>query len=106
DANEVPVLADLTVNGRLRKVVMMANRNGFFYINDRATGEFIRARAVVHTTWSTEIGRDGRPVVNPGQEPTESGTVTCPGLYGGTNFMSPSVDAKRGLFSLPHPDTG
>jgi alcohol dehydrogenase (cytochrome c) len=105
DANEVPVLADLTVNGRLRKVVMMANRNGFFYINDRATGEFIRARPFVHTTWSNEIGRDGRPVVNPGQEPTESGTVTCPGLYGGTNFMSPSFDAKRGLFFVTARET-
>ena len=105
DANEVPVLADLTVNGRMRKVVMMANRNGFFYINDRATGEFIRARPFVQTTWSNEIGKDGRPVVNPGQEPTESGTVTCPGLYGGTNFMSPSFDTRRGLFFVTARET-
>jgi len=105
DANEVPVLADLTVNGRSRKVVMMANRNGFFYINDRATGEFIRARPFVHTTWSNEIGKDGRPITNSGQEPTESGTVTCPGLYGGTNFMSPSFDARRGLFFVTARET-
>jgi len=105
DANEVPVLADLTINRRARKVVMMANRNGFFYVNDRITGEFLRARPFVHTTWSNEIGRDGRPVLNPGQEPTESGTVTCPGLYGGTNFMSPSFDAKRGLFFVTARET-
>jgi alcohol dehydrogenase (cytochrome c) len=105
DANEVPVLADLTVNGRMRKVVMMANRNGFFYINDRTTGEFIRARPFVQTTWSNEIGKDGRPVLNPGQEPSESGTVTCPGLYGGTNFMSPSFDARRGLFFVTARET-
>jgi alcohol dehydrogenase (cytochrome c) len=105
DANEVPVLADIAVNGRPRKVVMMANRNGFFYVNDRMTGEFIRARPFVHTTWSNEIGRDGRPVLNPGQEPTEAGTVTCPGLYGGTNFMSPSFDAKRGLFFVTARET-
>jgi alcohol dehydrogenase (cytochrome c) len=105
DANEVPVLADIAVNGRPRKVVMMANRNGFFYVNDRITGEFIRARPFVQTTWSSEIGRDGRPVVNPGQEPTEAGTVTCPGLYGGTNFMSPSFDAKRGLFFVTARET-
>ena len=67
DANEIPVLADITVNGRPRKVVMMGNRNGFFYVNDRVTGEFIRARPFVHTTWSSEIGRDGRPVLNPGR---------------------------------------
>jgi alcohol dehydrogenase (cytochrome c) len=105
DANEVPVLADIAVNGRSRKVVMMANRNGFFYVNDRITGEFIRARPFVQTTWSSEIGRDGRPVLNPGQEPTEAGTVTCPGLYGGTNFMSPSFDAKRGLFFVTARET-
>jgi alcohol dehydrogenase (cytochrome c) len=105
DANEVPVLADIAVNGRPRKVVMMANRNGFFYVNDRITGEFIRARPFVQTTWSSEIGRDGRPVLNPGQEPTEAGTVTCPGLYGGTNFMSPSFDAKRGLFFVTARET-
>jgi alcohol dehydrogenase (cytochrome c) len=99
------VLADITVNGRPRKVVMMANRNGFFYVNDRMTGEFIRARPFVHTTWSNEIGRDGRPVLNPGQEPTEAGTVTCPGLYGGTNFMSPSFDATRGLFFVTARET-
>jgi alcohol dehydrogenase (cytochrome c) len=84
---------------------MMANRNGFFYVNDRITGEFIRARPFVQTTWSSEIGRDGRPVQNPGQEPTEAGTVTCPGLYGGTNFMSPSFDAKRGLFFVTARET-
>jgi len=105
DANEIPVLADITVNGRPRKVVMMANRNGFFYVNDRVTGEFIRARPFVHTTWSNEIGRDGRPVLNPGQEPTEAGTVTCPGLYGGTNFQSPSFDATRGLFFVTARET-
>jgi alcohol dehydrogenase (cytochrome c) len=105
DANEVPVLADITVNGRPRKVVMMANRNGFFYVNDRITGEFLRARPFVTTTWSNEIGRDGRPVLNPEQEPTETGTVTCPGLYGGTNFMSPSFDATRGLFFVTARET-
>ena len=105
DANEIPVLADITVNGRARKVVMMANRNGFFYVNDRITGEFIRARSFVHTTWSNEIGRDGRPVLNPGQEPTATGTVTCPGLYGGTNFQSPSFDAGRGLFFVTARET-
>jgi len=105
DANEVPVLADITINGRARRVVMMANRNGFFYVNDRITGEFIRARPFVHTTWSNEIGRDGRPVLNPGQEPTEAGTVTCPGLYGGTNFQSPSFDPTRGLFFVTARET-
>jgi alcohol dehydrogenase (cytochrome c) len=105
DANEIPVLADLTVNGRARKVVMMANRNGFFYVLDRATGEFLLARPFVNTTWSTEIDKTGKPIALPGHEPTEAGTVTCPDWYGGTNFMSPSFDPTRGLFFVTARET-
>jgi alcohol dehydrogenase (cytochrome c) len=98
DANEIPVLADLPIAGRPRKVVMMANRNGFFYVLDRLTGEFLLGKPFVNTTWAKEIGPDGKPRTLPGQEPTEAGTVTCPDWYGGTNFMSPSYDAARRLF--------
>lgn len=105
DANEIPVLADLTVNGRPRKVVMMANRNGFFYVLDRLTGEFLLGKPFVNTTWAREIGPDGRPRLLPDQEPTEAGTVTCPDWYGGTNFMSPSFDASRRLFFVTARET-
>src|SRR5204862_639037 len=102
---EIPVLADLTFNGRLRKVVMMANRNGFFYVLDRLTGEFLLGKPFVNTTWAKEIGPDGKPRLLPDQEPTETGTVTCPDWYGGTNFMSPSYDASRRLFFVTARET-
>jgi alcohol dehydrogenase (cytochrome c) len=105
DANEVPVLADLPIGGRTRKVVMMANRNGFFYVLDRLTGEYLLGKPFVNTTWAKEIGPDGRPRVLPDQEPTDAGTVTCPDLYGGTNFMSPSYDASRKLFFVTARET-
>jgi len=105
DANEVPVLADLTIGGRPRKVVMMANRNGFFYVNDRATGEFLLARPFVNTTWAKEIAPDGTPRVLPNSDPTDAGTITCPDWYGGTNFMSPSYDAARRLFFVTARET-
>ena len=105
DANEVPVLADLTVGGRPRKVVMMANRNGFFYVNDRVTGEFLLGKPFVNTTWAKEIAPDGKPRVLPDSEPNEAGTVTCPDWYGGTNFMSPSYDAARRLFFVTARET-
>ncbi|HEY2152435.1 MAG TPA: PQQ-dependent dehydrogenase, methanol/ethanol family [Vicinamibacterales bacterium] len=105
DANEVPVLADLTIGGRPRKVVMMANRNGFFYVNDRATGEFLLGKPFVNVTWAKEIAANGRPVVLPNTDPTDAGTVTCPDWYGGTNFMSPSYDAARGLFFVTARET-
>ena len=74
------------------KSVMVANRNGFLYVLDRVTGKFIHAKPFVHQTWAKEIGADGRPVELPDQRPTAKGTLTCPDLFGGTNFMSPSFD--------------
>ena len=59
DATQVPVLADFTVNGVMRKTLMMANRNGFFYTVDRSNGSLIRSRAFVRTTWAEKIGDDG-----------------------------------------------
>ena len=91
DSTQVPVLADLTIGGQPRKVVMFANRNGFFYVLDRVTGKVIVAKPFVETTWAKEIGADGRPVLLPGHLPDEDGEKTCPDLGGGTNFMSPSL---------------
>ncbi len=105
DATEIPVLADLPIAGRPRKVVMMANRNGFFYVLDRETGQFILGKPFVNTTWARELNADGKPVVIPDHDPTEAGTVTCPDLYGGTNFMSPSFDPTRRLFFVTARET-
>jgi alcohol dehydrogenase (cytochrome c) len=105
DSNEVPVLANLTLGGRERKVVMMANRNGFFYVLDRLSGEFLLGKPFVNTTWAREIGPDGKPKILPDQDPTETGTVTCPDWYGGTNFMSPSYDPTRRLFFVTARET-
>ena len=105
DANQIPVLADLRMDEGVRRVVMVANRNGFFYVLDRATGEFLLGKPFVNTTWAKEIDRDGRPIVLPDQEVTAAGTLTCPGDHGGTNFMSPSFDPVRGLFFVTAQET-
>jgi alcohol dehydrogenase (cytochrome c) len=98
DATEVPILADLTIAGQPRKVVMFANRNGFYYTLDRTTGKPIVARPFVETTWAKEVGADGRPVLLPGNMPSEKGSVTCPDLVGGTNFWPPSFDPATRTF--------
>ena len=98
DATQMPVLADLRIAGRLRKVVMVANRNGFFYTLDRATGKVIVAKPFVKTTWAKEVDVNGRPVQLPGQIPSEQGTHICPDALGGTNFMSPAFNPTLGLF--------
>ena len=98
DATEVPILADLPIGGQTRKVVMFANRNGFYYTLDRTNGKLIVAKPFVVTTWAKEIGADGRPVLIPGHTPDEKGEVTCPDLTGGTNFWQPSFDPSTRLF--------
>src|SRR5258705_169550 len=86
DATEVPVLADLTIAGQPRKVVMLANRNGFFYTLDRTNGKLIVGKPYVVTTWAKEIGADGRPGILPGYVPDEKGSLTCPDVTGAPNF--------------------
>jgi alcohol dehydrogenase (cytochrome c) len=98
DATEVPILADLTINGQLRKTVMFANRNGFYYTLDRTNGRVIVARPFVQTTWAKAIDAQGRPMLEPGHTPDEKGEVTCPDLTGGTNFWPPSFDPRTNLF--------
>jgi alcohol dehydrogenase (cytochrome c) len=65
---------------------------------DRTDGTFLRAFPFARQTWASGIGEDGRPIEIPGQRPSPQGTLTCPDLYGGTNFMSPSFDPGAGLF--------
>ena len=102
DANQIPVLTDLRLQGRQRKVVMVASRNGFFYSFDRATGELLLAKPFTATPWARDIGKDGRPIVlntgfiAPGK--TEADTTCVPDNYGGANFAPPSYDPARGLF--------
>ena len=96
DSNHVPVLADVTIGGRPRKVVMVANRNGFFYTLDRTNGELLVARPYITTAWAKEIGKDGKPIVlNDGVIPpggSEATTPCVPDFRGGTVFNPPSYD--------------
>jgi alcohol dehydrogenase (cytochrome c) len=77
---------------------MTANRNGFFYTLDRTNGALLRARPFVRTTWAQEVGRDGRPILLEANRIGPEGTVTCPDVGGGTNWMSPSFNPATGLF--------
>ncbi|MFN8059741.1 MAG: PQQ-dependent dehydrogenase, methanol/ethanol family [Vicinamibacterales bacterium] len=98
DANQIPVLADLTIDGAPRKVVIVANRNAFYYVLDRATGEFLVGRAYAKQTWAKGLDGKGRPIVIPGTEPSEKGTLVYPSLQGATNWFSPTFSPQTGLF--------
>ncbi|MFN7922895.1 MAG: PQQ-dependent dehydrogenase, methanol/ethanol family [Bryobacteraceae bacterium] len=98
DATQIPVLVDVTVRGRLRKAVLVANRNGFYYVLDRATGEFLHGVPYVKQTWAKGLDDRGRPIVIPGTDPTEEGVLVWPSLHGGTNWFSPSYSPATKLF--------
>jgi alcohol dehydrogenase (cytochrome c) len=98
DANETPVLVDAQENGTVRRLLLQANRNGFFYVLDRANGKFLRATPFVKKlNWATGIDASGRPILS-GRIPSAKGTLICPGINGATNWFSPSYNPETGLF--------
>jgi alcohol dehydrogenase (cytochrome c) len=106
DATQVPILADAMFGGRARKLLLHANRNGFFYALDRATGEFLLAKAYVKQTWAKEIDAKGRPVRVPGTLPTIEGVAVWPGVTGGQNWYSPSYSPLTGLYYVAAQEQG
>jgi alcohol dehydrogenase (cytochrome c) len=99
DATQVPVLVDMEWQGRPRKLMLWANRNGFFYVLDRVTGQFLLGKPFVKQTWAFEIDRNGRPMKNPEFWPKPmGGIVVYPGTQGGTNWYPPSYSPRTGLF--------
>ena len=99
DATEIPVLVDANFQGQPRKLLLHADRNGFFYVFDRTNGKLLLAKQFLkELTWASGIGADGRPILKPNQEPTAAGTRVCPSQDGATNFYSPSFNPSTGLF--------
>ena len=98
DATEIPVIADLSVRGKPRKVIAMANRNAFYYLLDRETGEYLVGTPYAKQTWAKGLDDKGRPQVLPGSEPSIEGTLVWPSLQGATNWFSPSFDQTKSMF--------
>jgi alcohol dehydrogenase (cytochrome c) len=98
DSVQVPVLANINWLGQPRKVMMWANRNGFFYVLDRNSGKFLQGKPFVKVTWARGLDEEGRPMRVSGMEPSAEGTLIYPGPAGGTNWWSPSFSPRTGLF--------
>jgi alcohol dehydrogenase (cytochrome c) len=78
---------------------LQANRNGFFYVFDRTNGELLLGEKFVdRLNWATGIGKDGRPIVVPGLEPTHDGTKVCPNVLGAANWPSVAFNPATRLF--------
>ena len=87
DAMQPSALVDVSWQGQPRKLLVQANRNGYFYVLDRTNGKFLLGEQYVKTvTWASGLTPEGRPIVVPGMEPTREGKRVCPSLEGASNW--------------------
>ena len=101
DANQTPALVDAAFRGKPRKLLLHGDRNGFFYVLDRLTGEFLLGEPFVkNITWASGLDKNGRPVYIPGYQPTPEGTRVCPAVTGATNWPATAFSPATGLYYL------
>ncbi len=99
DAQETPVVLDAPWQGQPRRLLIQANRNGFFYVLDRTNGELLLARQFLkNLNWAKGIDAKGRPILNELKENADGETYVCPGFQGGTNWFSTSFNPGTGLY--------
>ncbi len=97
DATQTPILVDLEFDGRRRKLILWPNRNAFFYVLDRESGQFLRATAFARQTWAERIDEHGRPVRIPGMLPSEDGILVYPSVNGAANWWSTTFSPRTEL---------
>jgi quinohemoprotein ethanol dehydrogenase len=95
------ISADLTIDGRQRKVLMQAPKNGFFYVLDRATGEFISAEAHVFQNWNEGFDANGRPITSLAVRYDETPKMVAPGPGGAHNWFPMAFSPRTGLAYFP-----
>jgi len=95
------ILADLSIGGDLRKVILHAPKNGFFFVIDRTNGKFISAKNFVDVNWATGYDADGRPIEIPEARSVDKPHDTIPGPYGAHNWHPMSFNPMTGLVYLP-----
>ncbi len=98
DSTQVPILVDMDWQGRPRKLMLWANRNGLAYVLDRVTGQFLLGKPFVRVNWMEGFDRNGRPQRVPGKIPTPDGELIMPTVLGATNWAPPSFSPRTGLF--------
>jgi quinohemoprotein ethanol dehydrogenase len=100
-ATQKMILADLTIQGRKRQVLMQAPKNGFFYVLDRATGELISADPYVPVTWASHVDKSGRPVETGQGDYWAAPKLVFPSPAGGHNWQPMAFNPQTGLVYIP-----
>jgi alcohol dehydrogenase (cytochrome c) len=99
DSTQTPIIADMPFNGRTRKIVMTAERNGYFFVLDRVTGEhLVTGKFGLYNNWASGLDDKGRPQRNPGKDATIPGSLVNGDV---TNYPPPSFSPATGLFYVP-----
>lgn len=98
DSAETPVLFDAEIDGRPRKLIAQANRNGYFFVLDRTNGQHILTAPFAPNNWAKGLDDQGRPIRDPSKDPKPAGALVIPSEGGATNWFPPSLDPETGLF--------
>ena len=108
DSVQQLVLADLNIKGQQRKVIMQANKNGFFYVLDRLNGKFISGQPFAQVTWAKGLDEaTGKPIVNPeAYYDKENAALVLPGPNGAHNWAPMSFNPTTGLMYIPNSNGG
>ncbi len=101
DSNQIPVLTDANWKGEERSLLLWPNRNAFYYVLDRKTGEFLLATPFAKQNWATGITPEGRPILDPATRVSVEGVLTYPSSTGAMNWQSPSLSNSTGYLYVP-----
>ena len=96
------ILADLTVGGKARRVLMQASKNGFFYVLDRATGEFLSGKPFAYMNWTRGLdAKTHRPIKQPAADWDKAPALIFPAVFGAHGWQPMSYSPKSGLVYVP-----
>ena len=101
DSAQTPILADVLIKGVGRKVICWPNRNGFYYVLDRVTGEFLLGVPFVEQNWAAGLTATGRPIPLKDSGISTAGRLVRPGAVGGVNWHPGAFDPRKGLIFIP-----
>jgi alcohol dehydrogenase (cytochrome c) len=105
DSTQTPMLVDAPFHGKPRKLLLQANRNGFFYVLDRLTGEFLLGAPFINSmSWASGVDRNGRPILKGDSTPTYEGTRVCPRRQALPTGLRPPSIRRQGASSSSHPN--